>query len=708
MKYAWMAAVLVVVAGLVGPRAESCGPFLQSMLFTTYHGAPAGAFEKGHVGVLRPHFYRADLLMAYRTLSGVKLSAGELPAAVNVVETSPDRVKPWTEARASMGTPPKVDPDKKVPGEDYQVYANCLADAFTNAAETLRRRQAQWGATSAAFKEWVHGQDQVFENCSGGPVIPQELAEGDAMLRADRRYQRAAAQFYAGRYAEAASGFDAIAKEAESPWMDIAPYLAARAMVRQGTMNKDEGALREAAGRLETIVKQGGAARGMLDFVRARLAPSDRLRELGKELTQPNQGARLQRVLTDYTAIWDHSEAAAEAIAKDDDLAGWIRTFQARGPAVEQWRAKRTMPWLIAALVSTTPQDAPAKELIAAARAVPAGSAGWASATYWGIRLAMMSGDVDGARQWADQALNTKPEAEVTDLVRAERMKLARDWTEFLRYAPRMWVATGGIDGETSPEADELKKRPVAFDADATETLNQHVPLALWMDAAKNDLLPKALQAEVARAAWVRAILLEDAAGARAMAGRVAQLTQELAGEMRGYLAVRDAAAARFAAVFLMLRAPGMEPEVRPGFGRTTEVMKSDMLRDNWWALAGDVRQGDRDQDHDALVDLYPKGPFGPAEFLPAEQRATAQTEWKKLVERSGNAVNFLAGETIAWATAHPQDPRVPQALHLAVEATHYGPADGLKSREYSKQAFDILHRRYAESEWTKKTKYWY
>jgi hypothetical protein len=320
----------------------------------------------------------------------------------------------------------------------------------------------------------------------------------------------------------------------------------------------------------------------------------------------------------------------------------------------------------------------------------------------------MMSGDADGARQWADQALAARPDAEVTDMVRVERMKLAHDWSEFLRYAPRLWVATGGIDGETSPAADELKKRPVAFDADATETLNQRVPLALWMDAAKNDLLPKSLQAEVARAAWVRAILLEDAASARAMAGRVAQLTPGLAGEMRGYLAVQNAAAARFAAVFLMLRAPGMEPEVRPGFGRRTEVMKSDMLRDNWWALAGDVRQGERDQDHDALVDLYPKGPFGPAEFLPAEQRAAAQTEWKKLVERGGNAVNFLAGETIAWATAHPQDPRVPQALYLVVEATHYGPADGVKSREYSKQAFDILHRRYAGSEWAKKTKYWY
>jgi hypothetical protein len=182
----------------------------------------------------------------------------------------------------------------------------------------------------------------------------------------------------------------------------------------------------------------------------------------------------------------------------------------------------------------------------------------------------------------------------------------------------------------------------------------------------------------------------------------------ELAGEMRGYLAVQDAAAARFYAVFLMLRAPGLDPIVRPGFGRMTPLMKSDPFRDNWWALEGSVQGDARDVEHEALADLYPKGSAGPPDFLSKDQIATAQREWQKMVEGGGNAVNFLASETIGWTTAHPQDPRVPEALYLVVEATHYGPADGKKSREYSKQAFDILHRRYPASEWTKKTKYWY
>jgi hypothetical protein len=714
MKRAWYAAIAVVLVGFLGYRAESCGPFLESMLFTTYHGAPAGSFDKGRVGVLRPHFYRADLLMAYRTLSGVKLSAGETPAALQEGEPSSDRVKPWLDARAQYGAVPSLEPDKKVPGQDYQVYPNCLADAFTTAAATLRQREPKWGATSANLRQWIAGQDQVFENCAAGPSIPAELTSGDALLRADRRYQIAAARFYAGQYAESARAFDDIAKDTSSPWKDIAPYLAARAFVRQGTMQKDEAGLRQAATRLEAILKDPSrkplqpAAQGMLDFVRAHLAPVDRLRELEKQLMQPNLGPKLPRIITDYTQIWDHLEHPPEL--KDSDLANWIEVFQSHGSAIEQWRTKRTTPWLIAALVAADAKEPVTKELIAASRAVPAGSPGWGSATYWGIRLSLLTGDIDGARQWSDQALAAKPDPAVTNLLRAERMKLARDWTEFLRFAPRVPVAVNTFEGaESTPTPDELKGRTIAFDGDAVQPLNERTPLALWIDAAKNDLVPRELQAPIARAAWVRAVLLDDTASAKTLASRVAQLSPELAGEMRTYLAATDAASARFAAIYLMLRAPGLEPVLRSGFGRGTPVMERDILRDNWWQV-GDVKVDDhpRETDHDALADLYPTGPLGPTGFLPKDQLAAGEEEYRKLVDRAGNAVNFLAAEAIAWANAHPQDPRVPQALYQVVEATHYGPADGKKSREYSKQAFDILHRKYPNSDWTKKTKYWY
>ena len=89
-------------------------------------------------------------------------------------------------------------------------------------------------------------------------------------------------------------------------------------------------------------------------------------------------------------------------------------------------------------------------------------------------------------------------------------------------------------------------------------------------------------------------------------------------------------------------------------------------------------------------------------------QRAAGEQEWQRLMKQAGNAVNYLAAEAIAWSQSHPQDPNVPQALHEVVQATRYGPADGKKSREYSKQAFDLLHRQYPKSPWTAQTPYWY
>jgi len=49
----------------------------------------------------------------------------------------------------------------------------------------------------------------------------------------------------------------------------------------------------------------------------------------------------------------------------------------------------------------------------------------------------------------------------------------------------------------------------------------------------------------------------------------------------------------------------------------------------------------------------------------------------------------------------------VPEALHLVVRAWRYGCAE-TTGENYSKQAFELLHKRYPESVWTKQTPYWF
>lgn len=722
----WRRVLILVFAALFVPGAvDSCGPFYEMALFTTYHGTFPGEFAAGNFGVLRPHFNRADLLMAYRMLSGVMVSAGETPGPLRDVGVDWNRAKPWLDVRNKIpGVPPlrEIDGDKKVPGADYEVYPNCLPGAFNKAAEVLGQRVARWGAGSIQVAEWVRGQDAVFQNCAGGPVIPARLKPGtDRLLVADREYQIAAAQFYAGQFAAAEAGFDAIALDRESPWHDIAPYVAARVCIRRGTVGKDEGKLREAGARLRAIEAdpQSGVwrapAREMLGFVMARLDPEKRLAELGKQIMQPRQGAALQRMITDYTRIWDSMETAGQhpSPAKSE-VSDWITTFRQGWPqgvsAVEQWRAKPTLPWLVAALVWVKgPSAAEMGDLLAAAHAVKPESPGYATATYYGILQQIRAGDADAARQWADAALSRKGPPALTNLFRSERLYLAQDWVEFLRFAPRTPVASmlegGGLD-DPLPGSQGPQKRPV-LDEDASASLNRAVPLRLWNDAAQNSLLPRPIRAEIAQAGWVRAVILGNQEEARAQAGHLRLLTPALRAAMDVYLAESDPAAANFSAIFLMLRAPGFEPQLRSGWGRPAPVMERAMLSDNWWTLPG-MREDLRDNaEHQALLDLYPDGRWGPRAFLPADQQAAGKAEWERLVKRAGNSVNYLCEEAVAWAEAHPQDARVPQALHLAVVATRYGPAD-LKSKAWSKRAFTLLHLRYSKSPWAAETKYWY
>jgi len=59
------------------------------------------------------------------------------------------------------------------------------------------------------------------------------------------------------------------------------------------------------------------------------------------------------------------------------------------------------------------------------------------------------------------------------------------------------------------------------------------------------------------------------------------------------------------------------------------------------------------------------------------------------------------------WLRDHPEDPRLPEALHLAVRSTRWGQGDEQNS-SVSRAAFLFLHKHYPNSEWTKKTTYWF
>src|SRR5215472_8616805 len=402
----WLLTAAVVVV-LAGPAIYGCGPWLDEAIFIP-GGAPQTPqpeFAAGKLGILRPTMRRSYLIVAYRYLSGMKLTAEQQRQAMDVWNRNMGPTPPpfadqhpasdaWLKARERVEGVGRIQPvgvyAPVIKEQPYEDFLNCPDDAFKTTERTLDARVQRYGAGSAAVKEWLAAQDQVFANCEGSAgVIPAVLESTDPLLRADRNYEIAAALFYQRRFDEAAVAFDALVKDKESPWAPYGEYLAARAMVRKATLTAtDDGklymaGLRAAQTNLERTL-QGSqseamrqAAQRLLDYVRFRTEPEKRVVELEQLMTQPDPGPDFKQHLWDYVLLVSGGKQA-------EDLSDWIKTFYTdrtyehpRGVprpsehedakhAMERWREEHSMAWLIAALDLSDPEDASTTELLRA------------------------------------------------------------------------------------------------------------------------------------------------------------------------------------------------------------------------------------------------------------------------------------------------------------------------------------------------------
>ena len=244
------------------------------------------------------------------------------------------------------------------------------------------------------------------------------------------------------------------------------------------------------------------------------------------------------------------------------------------------------------------------------------------------------------------------------------------------------------------------------------------MPLALLTKAAQSSLLPENLRQALLVSTWSRAAILGDSAGALELGHRLGQELPSAAKYLSEYDAAKDDGSREFAAVFAMLHFPGMRPYVNAGVIRETPLAKIDDFRDNWWGedVGGHVgihnfgngcgawttwREGN-------VAAAQPEPTLTPAwpSFLSATERTAGDAEWNRL-RQVGPAPNYFGKVVLARAKYHPDDPRLPEALHLVVRSSRYG-CNNRETRRYSREAFELLHRRYAKTEWAEKTPLWF
>ena len=760
-RYRYLAGIALI--SLLTPSPFACGPFFENVVFTQpARPDDVEAFARGILGIVRPTFHREYLYLAYRSLSGRPFEGKELEAALaryNPEEPASTLAENWVNRWRRIESeillvkhepyPDWMGSDglhRRAPGDQYAQYLNCHADAFRSAVQIFEQRRRAYNESQ--LKSWVMAQSTVFENCGDygnltpAAVVPAPAQDSDpALLRADRAYQIAAAHFYSEQFDKAVQAFDAIAKDRSSPWRELALYLAARALIRKGTLihpqdSTSNPALQQADQRLRailgdtTLISLHGASQKLLGFVRFRLAPEERRKELAARLLSSLFVETRQQDLIDYTMSLDrlvgddngYGYAEEAAIRKTnfekakepnhDELTDWIVTFQSPGKraldhAYERWMKTHSEAWLVAAISKVDTTDSRTPRLLDEAAKVPPKSTAFITLAYHRARLLALAGRSDEARAIASQMLAQQTkylDRSGANAFRAIRMKLARNLSEFL------------ADAASPPAEFDSAPSSAQFDVDAARALTEQLPAAMLAEAASHSQLPAPLRRQIAIAAWTRAVIAGEHPTARNLCDTLKTLVPELEADLKDYCG-SSGPQRSFAAAILLLKNPGMRPFVGAAAAHQTlsprPVQELDQLRDNWWCSPAPAKAEEWRADYYRIFDqlspqlseIYPDNKVV-LSILSDAQKAAARAE-QDVLQRKPAAPTLLAKSVLDFAKAHPTDARVPQALHLAVRATRYGCADS-ENGKYSKAAFQFLHSRYPRSEWARKTPYWF
>jgi len=792
---------LLVAAIFPFISVQACGPFFSEDVFVRKLGADHPTdFIAGKLGVLLPTYNRADLTFAYRYLNGGVLSPEEqkpcqttAPSVAQAREAEPDEAKQsadsanynepagpadlWLDARARYAPPhPEVHTVKQfnvvyragffLAGE----YQNCQADAFRTAISTLEARAKTWGPSSPEFADWIKAQDAVFSNCGGSrdsyfnppdkPVVhpaqpPDAPATAPLLLRQDRAYQQAAAHFYAAQFAPSRVGFQAIAQDSASPWRDIARYLVARTLIREAFLSakKDdfqEGMadfnpelMKQAQHELESMhgaqlygISQQ-AVQGMLDFVRLRTEPDERLGEISSALAGPKPDPNYRQDLEDLNWYLNNKLDSA-AIREDFNLGAgnrppfefekafndandlsstaplidWLITFQspsesAKKHALTEWqRHTGSIPWLLVALAKASSDDPQSTALIEAAAHIPSTSPAWPTITYHRLRLLIDTGSAADARRELDSDL---PDIQATgsesalNLFTGLRMRTGSTLDAALADAPRKILERNSQQQMALDECLQVKQDPkrkydckedksaVEFSRDTIAVFNNALPLDTLAQAAQSKALSAPLNQSVAIMTWVRAVLLKNDSVAAQMLPLLPQKLQQQAGSGTG-----------FHPQMAILRNPGLRPFLDPGVQRSASWDFVESYADNWWCSQ--------------WTTIYNREPMPihaeSVAFLTAPMRAAGEEETAALLALGG-ADEYLGSQVFEYARAHPFDPDIPEALYLTLRMIRYGcyhassdngankPDDKVDS--IAREVGALMRRSYATNPWTKK-----
>jgi len=722
MKYRLFSLVVTLIVLILlttgAGGLSACGPCGSAMYFWFYSQPTTDlvGFARGEIGVIQPTWGGSYLLVAYRYLDGMPLSESEQQDMVALWERrrhtprwgqgalgeKPDPVTVWIDwhNRLTNGCP-RLSGHSELDifrwpqgGESWERYRNCGDDAFRNATLTLGSLAATWAAGSPAVCDW--------------------LEQLEPKLLPYRAYQMAAADFYAERWTEAHWRFLAIGNDESSPWRDIGPHLAIRSLLRKaqlGNGGEGDGVTLEKA-RQELIELRADPERGagtprasrFLDYLVSRLVPAERISTCAEAIMTGARENSLGQLADDYTTLLTRG---GWRLKPADPMTRWMSLLgkgewdwegskkeEARAEAVALWRSEGRVTWLIAALINSRGSEEDLGELLQAAASEPETSPAWPTLLAERLRLGR-PGDSGYAiaRSALERGVLT-PQAE--NVIASLLLERVDTFEDIIRFLPRRVLCFNPCerDGRVAcsptwyPHGDEVPIPETMLDNIGIDLVNNALPLDHLQRLLEEPKLDRSIRAEIGRVAWTRAVLLGDHSRGVSLARSLAPLDPRLEKGLKRYSEEATDGGRHRTALDILLWFQDLAPFIQGGRADTEDTR----MRGFWWWLQWDWSRS--------------RWPMH-LPFLDEKSAHVLRDELAGLEEPVGQPAVYLCREVIRWANEAPDDPRVAPALFRAIRATYYARQSDEVGR-WSQKAFELLHRRYPQSKWARKTPFWF
>ncbi len=609
-----------------------------------------------------------------------------------------------------------ADPDN--PGNSYTTsnyVHNCQFDAFKTAGETLSDRKSRYGSGSVELSRWLEAQVQVFAQCSGETAfVPLEEPASDWLPseQHDRHYQIAAAYFYDGQYLEAASRFEEIGRNADSPWQDLGRYLVGRALVREATVYRNDqrrnlelslNAYQELANEPEYLAAFPSVP-GQIIRIRAMIDSAAVQSDIEQRIFDDPASMSAEDL---YNYVYLRRRVRPTDEATDYTRWVWYATNNQTTPeeVVEQWRAEQSTAWLYLALAraSSSLGESTLAELLQAAEALPDNTPGHLNILMHRIRILGLLGRVDAGLLLAEEAIGSGLDRSSVNRVRLAAAGITLTGTDYVRWAslkPLSLPWTDDFARYLPPNFHPITGDTTLFSTGAIDLLNTYFTSSMIEEVIDTPGLSDFQRGRLVIAGWTKAMLADDLESALRFSALIRRHVPWLAPELERFEQAQDK---HFEAARIIFDYPAFSPWLNRGvarihFDRTFRHLRqtSDHVtfQMGWWCSS---LYGNRTSDVVLQRPLFSR--YSDAEL--SEIREVSEY-------RQTAATTSFGPHVIRYARDNLDDPRVPRTLHRLVFATRYACSYWNAPGNISQAAFALLHEHFPDSEWAEKTPYWY